>query len=61
MFDHLPHTELQTQESMGDQIPSYIGVSHTPDKDCNLTDIYSDSATIVKPCHELVGEADRIL
>lgn len=61
MFDYLPHVDLQKPESIGDQISSYLGVTHTPDKDGNLTDSYNGSATCVSPNNRLVGEAERMV
>jgi len=61
MFDYLPHVDLQKPESIGDQISSYLGVTHTPDKDGNLTDSYNGSATCVSPNKRLVGEAERMV
>lgn len=61
MFDYLPHIDLQKPESFGDQFSSYLGVTHTPDKDGNLTDLYNGSATCASPNRGLVGEAARMI
>jgi len=45
MFDYLPHIDLQNPESISDQFSSYFGVSHTPNSDRHLTDLYTGSAT----------------
>ena len=59
MFDYIPHIDLQKPESIGDHVSSYLGVTHTPDKDG--TDLYNGSATCVSPNRGLVGEAARII
>ena len=61
MFDYLPHIDLQKPESIGDHFSSYLGVTYTPDKDGNLTDLYNGSATCVLPNEGLVGEAARMI
>jgi hypothetical protein len=61
MFDYLPHIDLHKPESIGDHVSSYLGVTHTPDKDGNLTDLYNSSATCVSPNRGLVGEAARMI
>ena len=61
MFDYLPHIDLQKPESIGDHFSSYLGVTHTPDKDANLTDSYNGSAAYVSPNRGLVGEAARMI
>jgi hypothetical protein len=59
MFDYLPHIDLQNPESIGDQFSSYFGVSHTPDSDKHLTDLYTGSATQITN-RSLIGEAGRL-
>ena len=61
MFDYLPHIDLQKSDSIGDHFSSYLGVTHTPDKDGNLTDLYNVSATCVSPNRGLVNEAARMI
>lgn len=61
MSDYIPHIDLQKPESIGDHVSSYLGVTDTPDKDGNLTDLYNGSATCVSPNKGLVGEAARMI
>lgn len=61
MSDYIPHIDLQKPESIGDHVSSYLGVTDTPDKDGNLTDLYNGSATCVSLNKGLVGEAARMI
>lgn len=61
MFDYFPHIGLQKTECIGDQFFSYLGVTHTPDEDGNLTELYNGSATCVSPNRRLVVEAARMI
>lgn len=60
MLDYLQRIDLENPGFIGDQISSYLGVSHTRDDDGNSTDLYNCSAGSIAPLHGCVGEARRI-